>query len=156
MGQVEELAQRARSTGRVGVDTEFMGEGRYRALVLDFYRRHVPDPANPDRHHGETAGASLALTRQAHETSGGFRPLATGEDTDLVRRLKSAGRSVRHAPDVVVRASCRLDGRAEGGELVRDAAADAAAAAGHDDGAAGEEVGGEDGAVGLDGLVHGG
>lgn len=33
MGLVEELAQRARVTGRLGVDTEFMGEGRYRALL---------------------------------------------------------------------------------------------------------------------------
>jgi ribonuclease D len=33
MGLVEELAQRARATGRLGVDTEFMGEGRYRALL---------------------------------------------------------------------------------------------------------------------------
>src|SRR6476661_6858802 len=33
MGLVEELAQRAHETGRLGVDTEFMGEGRYRALL---------------------------------------------------------------------------------------------------------------------------
>src|SRR3954451_9980064 len=33
MAQVEELAERARATGRLGVDTEFMGEGRYRALL---------------------------------------------------------------------------------------------------------------------------
>src|SRR3954447_13333611 len=33
MGTVEDLAERARETGRIGVDTEFMGEGRYRALL---------------------------------------------------------------------------------------------------------------------------
>jgi ribonuclease D len=33
MGQVAELAERARATGRLGIDTEFMGEGRYRALL---------------------------------------------------------------------------------------------------------------------------
>ncbi len=33
MGQVEELAERARATGKLGIDTEFMGEGRYRALL---------------------------------------------------------------------------------------------------------------------------
>src|SRR3954447_21566294 len=33
MGTVEDLAERARATGRIGVDTEFMGEGRYRALL---------------------------------------------------------------------------------------------------------------------------
>jgi ribonuclease D len=30
---VSDLAQRARETGRLGIDTEFMGEGRYRALL---------------------------------------------------------------------------------------------------------------------------
>jgi ribonuclease D len=33
MGLEQELADRARETGRLGVDTEFMGEGRYRALL---------------------------------------------------------------------------------------------------------------------------
>lgn len=33
MGPADELAQRARETGRLGIDTEFMGEGRYRALL---------------------------------------------------------------------------------------------------------------------------
>src|SRR4051812_24448939 len=30
---VTDLAQRARHTGRLGIDTEFMGEGRYRPLL---------------------------------------------------------------------------------------------------------------------------
>jgi ribonuclease D len=33
MSVVDELALRARETGRLGIDTEFMGEGRYRALL---------------------------------------------------------------------------------------------------------------------------
>jgi ribonuclease D len=33
MGQVEELAEQARAAGKLGIDTEFMGEGRYRALL---------------------------------------------------------------------------------------------------------------------------
>jgi len=33
MAHVEELAQHARATGKLGIDTEFMGEGRYRALL---------------------------------------------------------------------------------------------------------------------------
>ncbi len=32
-GTVTELAERARAAGRLGIDTEFMGEGRYRALL---------------------------------------------------------------------------------------------------------------------------
>src|SRR6185369_12928565 len=30
---VSDLAERARATGRLGIDTEFMGEGRYRPLL---------------------------------------------------------------------------------------------------------------------------
>src|SRR4051794_15238190 len=33
MSIVTELAERARQTGRLGIDTEFMGEGRYRSLL---------------------------------------------------------------------------------------------------------------------------
>jgi ribonuclease D len=33
MSIVAELAERARETGRLGIDTEFMGEGRYRSLL---------------------------------------------------------------------------------------------------------------------------
>ena len=33
MAQERELAERARATRRLGIDTEFMGEGRYRALL---------------------------------------------------------------------------------------------------------------------------
>src|SRR4051812_43103575 len=33
MAVVDELAGRARETGRLGIDTELMGEGRYRALL---------------------------------------------------------------------------------------------------------------------------
>ena len=32
-GVVAELAALARASGRLGIDTEFMGEGRYRALL---------------------------------------------------------------------------------------------------------------------------
>jgi ribonuclease D len=33
MSPVEQLAERARATGKLGIDTEFMGEGRYRSLL---------------------------------------------------------------------------------------------------------------------------
>src|SRR3954452_1459668 len=55
MAQVEELAERARATGRLGIDTEFMGEGRYRALLClvqiavdDGERVEVLDPLEGD------------------------------------------------------------------------------------------------------------
>lgn len=62
MGVVEELAQQARADGRLGIDTEFMGEGRYRALlclvqvaVSDGERVEVLDPLT-----GELEPAPLA------------------------------------------------------------------------------------------------
>lgn len=54
MTLVSELAERARATGRLGIDTEFMGEGRYRALlclvqvVVDDDRVEVLDPLEGD------------------------------------------------------------------------------------------------------------
>lgn len=97
-------------------------ESDYRQLVLMLYRHYCPDSANPGPHHGETAGASLAISRAAYESVGGFRAMSTGEDCDLIRRLKRSGRRVIHAEDVVVKASCRLVGRADGGmaEALRD------------------------------------
>ncbi len=90
-------------------------EGRYERLVTDFYRRFMPGPFGLDGAHGCAAGASLAMTVAAYSGIGGFADLATGEDRDIVRRLKAAGYAVRHAGDVRVAASCRLKGRAAGG-----------------------------------------
>jgi ribonuclease D len=54
---VAELAARARATGRLGIDTEFMGEGRYRSLLClvqvaveeaDGVRVEVLDPLTQD------------------------------------------------------------------------------------------------------------
>jgi len=90
-------------------------EGTYRKLVQDFYARHAPGCADIVGTHGEAAGASLAFTKAAYFTVGGFAPLRSGEDRQIVRALRSAGHRVRHANDVTVRASCRLHGRAAGG-----------------------------------------
>src|SRR4030081_2723106 len=44
---VRELAALARASGRLGLDTEFMGEGRYRALLC-LVQVAVDDPAAPE------------------------------------------------------------------------------------------------------------
>jgi len=53
---------------------------------------------------------------------GGFADLGAGEDRDLIRRMRLARFSVRHASDVQVFASCRLTRRAPGGmaQALRD------------------------------------
>ena len=65
--------------------------------------------------HGHAAGASLSVRTEAYRSVGGFAEVPTGEDRDLVRRLKHVGHAVLHAGDVSVTASCRLDGRARDG-----------------------------------------
>src|ERR1041385_6467764 len=45
--ELQELADLARAGGRLGIDTEFMGEGRYRALLC-LVQVAVDDPAGGD------------------------------------------------------------------------------------------------------------
>ena len=90
-------------------------EGRYRALVQRIYGEHATDPADICGTHGEAAGASLAMRPEAYLAAGGFEASGTGEDRRIVRVLRTSGYRVLHADDVLVRASCRLDGRAIGG-----------------------------------------
>ncbi len=90
-------------------------EAIYADLVRRFYHHHAPEACNPYPHHGEAAGASLSLRVPGLVAAGGFPDLLTGEDRHLVRELRRAGMSVRHAGDVRVQASCRLTGRAPGG-----------------------------------------
>ncbi|MEJ8574365.1 glycosyltransferase family 2 protein [Microbaculum marinum] len=66
-------------------------------------------------HHGQAGGASLGFRVDAFEALGGFRDMICGEDREIIRRFKDRGYRVRHADDVRVVVSCRLDGRAPGG-----------------------------------------
>ncbi|WP_138935428.1 glycosyltransferase [Roseovarius arcticus] len=90
-------------------------EGRYRALVQTIYAKYAEESADLIGTHGEAAGASLAFTPAAYVAVGGFERNENGEDRRIVRALRSSGYRVSHADDVIVRASCRLDGRAVGG-----------------------------------------
>lgn len=90
-------------------------EARYEQLVLTIYRRCHQGSGGLDGDHGGAAGASLAVSKAAYVAVGGFADLPTGEDRDLVRRLKGTGHVVWRADDVRVAASCRLDGRTPAG-----------------------------------------
>ena len=94
---------------------EGWNEAVYADLVRRFYDRHAPEPANPYPHHGQAAGASLAVRTGPFCLAGGFADLRSGEDRALVRALRAQGATVRHAGDVTVAASCRLTGRAPSG-----------------------------------------
>ena len=47
-GEIAETAALARTSGRLGIDTEFMSEGRYRALLC-LVQVVVDDPSSPER-----------------------------------------------------------------------------------------------------------
>lgn len=87
---------------------------RYEQLLEDGRHRHV-------------YGANLGVRADVYGRVGGFSACRSGEDHDLVRRLRRAGYRVVQAADVRVTTSGRLVGRAEGGladllgELNRDA-----------------------------------
>ncbi|UOA34211.1 hypothetical protein DSM110093_04046 (plasmid) [Sulfitobacter sp. DSM 110093] len=97
-------------------------EVAYRELVIELYARNAPNCADLRGSHGGAPGASLGFTRDAYETVGGFAPIPCGEDRQIIRALRALGKSVLHADDIWVEASCRLVGRAEGGmaDTLRD------------------------------------
>ncbi|MDO5371523.1 glycosyltransferase family 2 protein [Paracoccus sp. (in: a-proteobacteria)] len=76
--------------------------------------------------HERTPGASLAFQLDAYVAAGGFDPAPAHEDRAIILRLKALGLPVVHARDVIVHASCRLDGRAPDGmaAALRERAAD--------------------------------
>lgn len=77
---------------------------------LEVYERRIGSAS-----HSHVHGANLSFTTAAYQSLGGFRPVASGEDVDLVRRAERAGLSVVWALDVKVETSARLLGRAPAG-----------------------------------------
>ncbi len=65
--------------------------------------------------HFYEGGASIALTLESYRAIGGAPTPRVSEDKALFAALRAAGRLIRHARDVRVHTSCRLDGRAPGG-----------------------------------------
>ena len=90
-------------------------EDRYLARVAEIYSLCDPLPHDPWPNHRVTSGASLAVSLSCYRAIGGLPPRPVGEDAALVEVLTDAGYRVRHAQDVTVATSCRLQGRATGG-----------------------------------------
>lgn len=74
-----------------------------------------PDPADPWPRHAENSGASLAVAAAAYARVGGMAPVPSGEDRAFVDSLRRIDARVRHAPEIWVRVSGRILGRAAGG-----------------------------------------
>ncbi|MCA0850862.1 glycosyltransferase, partial [Salipiger thiooxidans] len=89
-------------------------ENAFAALAMEFER--LMDPAGPDGIGLNTAGgANLGFRRAAYRSVGGYRPLETGEDRDIINRVRAVGFRPLRAEKAVVLASMRRDGRAPGG-----------------------------------------
>ncbi|MFE9580620.1 glycosyltransferase [Nocardia sp. NPDC006044] len=69
--------------------------------------------------HGHVHGANLGFRADAYWRIGGFRPLRTGEDVDLVSRMAAGGARIAWAGDVLVHTSARRVGRAPQGFAAR-------------------------------------
>jgi hypothetical protein len=74
-----------------------------------------PDPADPWPRHQQHSGASIAMTVEILRAVGGAPRVPYGEDRALIERFRLADARIRHAPDIEVPVSGRLEGRAKGG-----------------------------------------
>jgi glycosyltransferase involved in cell wall biosynthesis len=74
-----------------------------------------PDAADPWPRHQQHSGASIAMRAAVLRAAGGAPHVASGEDRALIERLRLVDARIRHAPDIVVRVSGRVEGRAVGG-----------------------------------------
>ncbi|MDF8263619.1 glycosyltransferase [Luteipulveratus flavus] len=79
-------------------------------LLRRWLARHELGPG-----HEHVFGANLGVGLAAYEQVGGFPPLASGEDVELVRRLRGAGLPILTVGEDPVLTSARRIGRARGG-----------------------------------------
>jgi len=90
-------------------------ECAYAALLDEIRALLDPDPADPWPRHDEESGASIAVTVAAYRRAGGMPALPLGEDRAFFDELRRVDARIRHAPDVTVIVSARIEGRAQGG-----------------------------------------
>lgn len=95
-----------------------VGEWRNRsAEVVDAYLQGYADDADdadaPGHRH--IHGANMGFTAESYWAVGGFNPLRSGEDVDLVERFEAAGAVIDWNDELSVTTSDRLDARAPGG-----------------------------------------
>ncbi len=70
---------------------------------------------NPPPHHGQSPGALIAWRPEAYRAVGGIASVPCNEDARMSSALVRAGLRVARPWHAVVRASCRVQGRAPGG-----------------------------------------
>ncbi len=90
-------------------------ECAYDALCDEIHARLDGDPADPTPRHTQHSGASIAVTAEAYARCGGVPAIPCGEDRALIAALRRVDARIRHAPEVHVTVSGRIEGRSEGG-----------------------------------------
>lgn len=79
-------------------------------VLATWLRQHHLVEGHPHVH-----GANLGFTLAAHDAVGGFAPVATGEDVDLVARMRAQGLAWRSTTRIQVTTSGRTVSRAPAG-----------------------------------------
>lgn len=84
------------------------------ALVQHYLRAYESDTRDANGHN-HIHGANMGFRADAYWRVGGFHPLATGEDVELVERFEAASYRIRRDRKLSVSTSARRNGRAPGG-----------------------------------------
>lgn len=90
-------------------------ECTYDKLLDEIHAKLDPDTADPWPRHTEHSGASIAVTLSAYRKAGGIPAVPVGEDRAFIEALRRIDARIRHAPEVRVVVSGRIQGRASGG-----------------------------------------
>ncbi len=90
-------------------------EYAYAAVLDEIESLLDPDPADPWPRHTEHSGASICVTQAAFHRAGGIPAMPVGEDRAFFAALRRIDANIRHAPEVCVVVSGRIQGRAAGG-----------------------------------------
>jgi hypothetical protein len=113
-GAIELLTEDFQGLGP-GLRLAYERDGAYQGLVARLEAMLDPDPADPWPRHLQHFGASLACTPAIYRRCGGLPAVKPLEDVAFVDALRKVGARIRHAPEVRIFTSARLDGRAEVG-----------------------------------------
>ncbi len=90
-------------------------EGAYEALLAEIAAAIDPDICDPWPTHWTESGATFAVRLSVYRRVGGLPAVEVGEDKAFAARLRAHGARLRHAVNITVTTSGRLDGRAPGG-----------------------------------------
>ncbi len=90
-------------------------ECAYGALIDQIFSCLDPNQDDPWPRHMEESGASFAVTTEWYRRVGGIPRVTLGEDRAFAAELRRYDARLRHAPEVWVTVSGRIEGRAAGG-----------------------------------------